>query len=144
MRTQIEAFALFSRGLGGCSHAVRYFPAWKAVAAVDKDETMLGNFVLDHDFRLLKDLSLLQTELGSEPAALLADVMHSDWLQITMLRDLDAWFLSFPRQPRASMGTGSGISGENRSAPIRALQRIRMAQPAQVLLENVAGFCQHH
>ena len=105
---------------------------------------MLGNFVLDHDFRLLKDLSLLQTELGSEPAALLADVMHSDWLQIKMLRDIDAWFLSFPRQPRASMGTGSGISGENRSAPTRALQCIRMAQPAQVLLENVAGFCQHH
>ena len=141
--THVAALEVCAGGMGGWSTALRCFPQWRVNVAVDNDEDMLSNFALNHDFRLMRVSSFVQEPDSDGPIALLADVMDSEWLSVTLHNDAEVWMVSFPCQSWSSMGHGSGSNSDNGRVLLRVIQCARIVQPLYLLMENVAGFRQH-
>ena len=139
----ISAFELFAGGMGGWSAAMHCFPQWNVQVAIDNDEVMMTNFAMNHDFRFVPIVDLLQDPQLRGPLALQADIMDDDWLSATLHNDGEAWLVSFPCQSWSLMGHGSGTNSDTGRVLLRVVQCARAVQPLYMLLENVPGFRQH-
>ena len=143
IETHVAALEICAGGMGGWSEALQCFPQWRVNVAVDNDEQMLSNFALNHDFRFMKMSAFLQEMNCDGPLALLADIMESEWLSVTLHNDAETWMVSFPCQSWSSMGHGSGSNSDSGRVLLRVVQCGRLLQPLYILMENVAGFRQH-